>query len=92
MKKDVKNILTTIITSIIADKKLYNFYPKTTISENKFIPSGLCDLACNHLFDDRPELFGITKIQGHKVREYFQENTNSYNLELYKEFSDYFEK
>jgi len=92
MEEDVKNTLAIIINVIIADKKLYDFYPKTIIPENKFIPSGLADLAGNHLFDDQPQLFGITRMQGRFVREYFQMNTDSYNSELYKEFPDYFEK
>ena len=28
--------------------------------------------AGNHAFDDKPEVFGITKNEGHKIREYFQ--------------------
>lgn len=60
---------------------------------NKFTVLGLCDLASNHLFDDLPYLFGISELEGHKIREYFQSPREiEENIkEMYKEFPGVFE-
>ena len=48
---------------------------------NKDVPpfkitiEGLSAAAGNHLFDDKPELFELTQVEGHKIREYFQQGT-----------------
>jgi hypothetical protein len=91
MEKETKQALEIVIKKIINNKDLYDYYNRTKNDNyDKFTVEGLADLACNHLFDDYPELFGITKLQGHKIREYFH-NNRGYVQEVKKEFPDYFE-
>lgn len=91
MEPETKQAFEKIIKSIQKDWSLYSAYPRTTSrDENKFTTMGLCDLACNHLFDDFPGLFWITKHQGHVIREYFHMHLFCIN-ELYKEFPGVFE-
>jgi len=48
--------------------------------------------AANHTADDFYKLFGITKIQGHIIRSFFQEmNPNYYIPLLHEEFPDLLE-
>jgi len=46
------------------------------------------DLAGNHLFDDHPYLFGISKREAQMVRSYLQTNTTHQKLvnEMYEAF------
>ncbi len=48
----------------------------------------------NHFFDDDPSKFGITKIESHKIRAYFQEGCENYNfvIELHRRFPEIIEK
>jgi hypothetical protein len=91
MELETKQALEKVINTILKDKSLYDAYPRTYSRDgDKFTVMGLCDLACNHLFNDYPQLFGITKHQGHLIREYFH-NRDSFINELYKEFPKAFE-
>lgn len=47
----------------------------------------------NHMCDDHPEWFGITELEGHKIREYFQTNGiyygwRDYIIFLHRNFPD----
>lgn len=85
----------------IAFKKMINAFLKdeNLISEyfanfNKsFNVQQLASLAGDHLFDDYPERFGISKHEGQIIREYFQgEKPYKYVKEIHKKFPRVFEK
>ncbi len=63
-------------------------YPKTMLMDKKLRVQHLEDLAGNHLFDDHPYLFGISKREAQMVRSYLQMNTASQKLvdEMYDAF------
>ena len=54
-------------------KRIYNGYIFRPASESPILS---CEVffavAGNHAFDDRYEEFNITKLEGHKIRAYFQ--------------------
>jgi len=58
------------------------------IGDKKLRLQHLEDLAGNHLFDDHPYLFGISKREAQMVRSYLQMNTASQSLldEMYEAF------
>ncbi len=63
---------------------------------DRFTVLSLQELADNHVFDDLPQLFGISKIEGHLIRGYFQEREiNNQDKEMledfYREFPGVFE-
>ena len=62
------------------------------LDKDKITIEDLADVACNHLFDDFPEIFGISKLEGHAIRAYFHNPTYNFVLELHNEFPDYFQK
>ena len=69
-------------------------YPKTTGFENTRINAeNLEDVAGNHLFDDHPKAFGISEIDGHKIRAYFQEGSINYDfvVDLHEKFKNMLE-
>ena len=69
-------------------------YPKTTGFEDTTINvENLEDAAGNHLFDDHPKAFGISEIDGHKVRAYFQEGSTNYDFvaDLHEKFKNMLE-
>ena len=89
MEENVKNAFDKVIKAIIDDKSLYDLYPRTNFKNKELTVDGICDLACNHLLDDHPELFGLTKKEGLIVREYINNNKN-YSKEILEEFKEYF--
>lgn len=93
---EIKDIMNRVLKAIQKDRRLLCLRPKTTGWEDKRITiENLECLAGNHLFDDHPELFEITKNEGHKIRAYFQARSGNGNYsffpELRKEFPDMFE-
>ncbi len=93
---EIKDIINRVLKAIQKDRTLLSVKPKTTGFEDQRITIENLDcLAGNHLFDDHPELFGITKQEGYKVRQYFQESSIKRNYifltELRKEFPTIFE-
>ena len=91
---EVKSELTKVLEAVQKDRKLLNMVWKTTGEDTRITAENLGDLAGNHLFDDFPELFGLSEIEGHTIRAYFQEGAiNNYNYitELHKEFPLFFE-
>ena len=46
------------------------------------------DAAGNHAFDDYPDMFNITKQEGHTIRGFFQ----TYSPRKYPELKDYLQK
>ena len=92
---DVKEPMKKVLEAIQSDRSLLIKYPKTTGFDDKRITiENLEALAGNHEFDDRPEWFGITRIDGHTIRAYFQEGSaRQYDFipELLEAFPVYFE-
>ena len=90
----VKPILLKILKTLDAKRYLLipqenGGYPKTMIGDKKLRLQHIEDLAGNHLFDDHPYLFGISKREAQMVRSYLQMNTASQRLldEMYEAFS-----
>jgi len=91
--EEVKPVLLKILKAL--DSKRYLLmpeenggYPKTMMGDTKLRVQHLEDLAGNHLFDDHPYLFGISKREAQMVRSYLQMNTASQGLldEMYEAF------
>ena len=92
---EVKDELGRVFQAIQRDRSLLIKYWKTEFRDQRITAENLEDLARNHLFDDHPELFGITEHEGRKIRSYFQEGVFydfDFVLELHKEFPDVFEQ
>ncbi len=63
--------------------------PKTTgFSDKRITCQNLEDAAGNHFFDDCPDKFGISEIEAHRIRAYFQKGCTNYNFvkELHERF------
>ena len=91
--EEVKPILLKIFRTLDAKRYLLipqrnGGYPKTMIGDMKLRVQHLEDLAGNHLFDDPPYLFEISKREAQMVRSYLQMNTTSQKLldEMYEAF------
>lgn len=57
--------------------------PAIHLCSNNYITAKQVDNAAgNHVFDDYPEYWGITKTQGHEIRAVFQHNSTSSNEEF----------
>jgi len=91
--EEVKPILLKIFKTLDAKRYLLipqenGWYPKTMMLDKKLRVQHLEDLAGNHLFDDHPYLFGISKREAQMVRSYLQMNTASQKLldEMYEAF------
>ncbi|MCW3990601.1 MAG: hypothetical protein NWE88_11075 [Candidatus Bathyarchaeota archaeon] len=92
--EEVKPILQKIFETLDAKRYLLipqrnGWYPKTMMGDKKLRVQHLEDLAGNHLFDDHPYLFGISKREAQMVRSYLQTNTASQKLldEMYEAFT-----
>jgi hypothetical protein len=92
---EVKNDLAQVLHAIQTDRTLLSKQFKTENESTRITAENLADLTGNHLFDDFPNLFGITSQQGHRIRAYFLKfsTRNPYNfvLELHKAFPEYME-
>lgn len=44
---------------------------KGYFGNGKFTIQNVANMSCNHFFDDHPEKFGIEKVEGHIIREYW---------------------
>lgn len=91
---EIKDELTRALQAIQNNRALLTKYPKTTGSDDKRITAeNLEDLVGNHMFNNRPECFGITELEGHRIRSYFQGSTK-YNFvaELHQEYPDVIEE
>lgn len=89
MDDTIRIILSKILTAIQKDRTLLTYYPKTNLRSSQITVRNLEDLAGNHLFDDHPELFRITKMEGKRVRAFFQSHCTKraqLNSVLRKEF------
>ncbi|NPE26934.1 hypothetical protein HNV12_02945 [Methanococcoides sp. SA1] len=92
--EDKERVAFEQILKVMGEKReLYDSYPRCRSRDGeRFTVLGLADLAGNHLFDDYPELFGITKHQGHVIRAYFENNDDKVLInELYENFRGVFE-
>ena len=90
MEPKTKEAFDIVIAVLKKDRTLFDKYPHA--DRGSITVSGMCDVACNHLFDDHPELFGITKMQGHIIRAYFHNvERNVYINELHELAPDFFQ-
>ena len=98
--EEVKNALEKILKAIQKDRNFTITYREKTYKKygraNTLSVGNLNITAGNHLFDDYPDRFGITKEEGHRVRAYFKnswENTRwgDHVIELHEAFPDIIE-
>jgi hypothetical protein len=69
--EEVKPTLAKILESIYLDRsKLTHSVADGGYKGGKITALRLEQAVCNHLFDDYPELFGITEDEGHMLRDY----------------------
>ena len=89
--KEVRPIFKKILPVIYQDKsKLTHSVSDGGFEGGRITALRLEQAACNHLFDDYPELFGITEREGHVLRAYIQglASDREYVRLLHKEFPD----
>ena len=92
--QEVEVPMQRLLKAIQEDKNLL-IGPKTTgFSDTRVTCQNLEDAAGNHFFDDSPIKYGITKMDAHKIRAYFQEGCENYNfvIELHERFPGIIEK
>ncbi len=93
MDKETLNALDSLFSNIESQREFLKeqFYPSYKKSPLEFSVYELADIAGNHIFDDHPKKFGITKKQAQLVREYFQTTNPLENAinELYELFPDF---
>jgi hypothetical protein len=70
---DINIILTKVIVSINVHREAAELY-KDYAHDNRdtVTPTGINNAVSNHLLDDNPEKFGISKLEGHAVRAWVQ--------------------
>ena len=91
---EIEHCMERLLKAIQEDKNLL-IGPKTTgFSDTRITCQNLEDAAGNHFFDDSPIKYGITKMDAHKIRAYFQEGCGDYNfvIELHERFPKIIEK
>ena len=91
---EVEIYMEKLLKAIQEDKNLL-IGPKTTgFYDTRITCQNLEDAAGNHFFDDSPSKYGITKMDAHKIRAYFQEGCEDYNfvIELHERFPTIIEK
>lgn len=91
---EIEKPMETLLNAILKDRNLL-IGPKTTgFSDTRITCQNLEDAAGNHFFDDGYKKFGITEIESHKIRAYFQEGCEDYNfvIELHRRFPEIMER
>ena len=94
-KRSFDQIAQSILQILFNNKQLLHQYCLgiTKRDRNKITVQNLEIVADNHLFDDFPELFGITKLEGHTFREYFQINGEKKSiLAIREKFPNFFDE
>lgn len=83
-----------ILQKIIADPDLITTYVRVSEKRRgKLTVENLDTAACNHLFDTKPELFGISKKEAVIFREFFHENSYKKSILNIKDgFEDFFDE
>lgn len=77
--EEIKEPLGKVLLEISKDKEkiLYGQSRKSITAQSLDSAIG------NHMCDDHPEWFGISELEGHKIREYFQYNGLRYGWRDY---------
>ena len=92
MNKEIKELLEKVIPVLKENREIYNSDHRIKFRDgNKFTVLSLMELASNHLFDNNPDLFGITENEGWKIRSYFENpdnGRNGYNIEYQRAVED----
>ena len=85
----VRPILEKVIAVIRNNRDLIKGYPKSGGMQSTVLTvDSVCDVACNHLFDDYPERFGITKMDGHIIRAFFHNYSRKHWEEVLTDLID----
>jgi hypothetical protein len=70
--EEVKPILEKVLLVIKNDRTKLIGFKTVGVNDTCLTVENLADLAGNHLFDDFPSQFGITELEGHTIRSFFQ--------------------
>lgn len=90
--EEIRPLLEKVLREIYGDRsKLTYSTSDGGLNGGRITAWRLEQAADNHLFDDHPELFGITKHDGHTLRQYFEEygEDREYVELLHLEFPQY---
>jgi len=76
--------LRKVLQAFQKDRTLLIGFKSSGIDNQDITVDNLACLAGNHLFDDNPEKFGITELEGHQIRAYFQTTFELHRIEQHK--------
>ncbi len=85
---ELLNTVNLVLRAIEKDRSLLNKTFKTMDESQQINAENLSDLAGNHLFDNNPKLFSISKGQGHTLRAYLSTPLVQYIVQLHTTFPD----
>ena len=91
---EIRNEMEQVLKMIDENRSiLEKYFPDSGGPDKRITAEKLEGLAGDHLFDDYPRLFDIRKIDGHKIRAYFQDGATNYDFvsELHEAFPDIME-
>lgn len=91
---EIEKPMETLLNAIKKERRLL-IGPKTTgFTDTKITAQNLEDAAGNHFFDDRYWKYGLTEMESHKIRAYFQEGCDNFNfvIELHRRFPEIMER
>ncbi len=86
---EVEKPFEKLLSAIQKDRRLL-IGPKTAgLEDTRITCENLEDAAGNHFFDDNPGKYGLTQIESHKIRAFFQEGCENYDfvIELHRKFN-----
>ena len=94
-EEQLKNAFKNVLKKMVYDKKNGKISENDSYGYGRFYGGKISVLsircqADDHLFDDHPEWFGISKNDGHLIREYFHNVSLEISIkDLYSEFYDF---
>ena len=93
MNDEIKAALSEVLKALQKDKSLYNVNSETGGDKNTLSVQDIVNISANPMFDTHPDLFGISKMEAHKIQSYFSRYTGInyiYINDMYKEFPGVF--
>lgn len=93
--RDIKDALTKVFDAIRKDQGKLTDLPAEfggKRDERAYTVENLENIAANHLFDHNPNIYGLTELEGSKIRAYFQRGADTYDFirALREEFPYFF--
>jgi hypothetical protein len=90
---EIEPLLERLLKTISKNRMLIIGPKSAGFSDIAITAENLEDMAGNHFFDDYPHKYNITKMEGHRLRAFFQEGSSNYNFvtDLHKRFHNIME-